>query len=238
MSEWIKEYVFDAALGLLLSRSGAAMGGVAVVAAAVYLYLRWKYEKWASAVPIVLGVASMMMVLQVGVRIQQYLTTQRALLDQIAKRPAPFDPDIIDARVQDWIRGFRWGIRPLDSQPLWLFGYDLTLTNGVHLAVIREKQQNRYLEIAAPIALTPTQRKVFEMDTQAKKDRLISDLRIALSATGVGWVGLAAPLTEFNVLKKLPIVESVTDFDFLTVVESVNTARVLANETIAQEIGN
>jgi hypothetical protein len=148
-------------------------------------------------------------------------------------------PDNVESKVKLWIDTFHLGSQTLPpGSPLGadvLFGIVVTNHQGRQIMVHRDKSLERYLQFQATIAVTPDDQKKLAALHDADRIAIVRDLQIELSRAGIGFGGIALPLSSFAVMKSVPI-DLLNESTFVQNLDQTDLGYILAAQSFRREI--
>lgn len=149
----------------------------------------------------------------------------------------PIETQNIEITLRRWADDFGWGTRRTDVEGAH-FAFSVALTEGVNLVVLRDIRLDRYITVVMNLRLNDAQKAAFaELDEPAASD-LLSNLRIEMARLQMEYANITVPLAAIRIQRQIPITTRLADHDFLTAIQQVNMARVLATETIVARLRN
>ena len=109
--------------------------------------------------------------------------------------------------------------------PTTHFRLIVEVDSGTKLLVGRVKSGlTEYLLIRADLQPQGEDLRVLEALDEDSRTRLILEVRLELARRNIGYSGLQFPPEDFNIFKRLPINESLTEHEFLKAIDEMEAA--------------
>jgi len=188
-------------------------------------YLRLRRPVWVA--PILCGLAG-------GALVAVILLTFTAWRALPAYKPLPITPENVEEHVREWADTFRLGSKKLPL-PNTHFGFEIILSNGVPIAVVRQKgSTDKYLFIIGRLDLAPPHKALMEKLPENERERIAREVFYELAKIKIGFIGDLP--NSVSVLSRLPITESLTEANFVKTIDEVESGITVANATIEKAL--
>jgi hypothetical protein len=190
-------------------------------------YLRGRGVNWLD--PLLTGIlaGSAIALVVVSIRLSNTIAQQTAKL---------VTPENIETLARDWAYGFGYEIKPYKADNNALFGFGVTLPNGGKVSIYRLKEIPNYLTIGTSQVLTKPEQEAYDKLSDVEQKRLVNDVATELIRYKVEYQNVGHPLRMFSVSRNLPITGELTEFEFISRLFEVNSARMLAARLVDQRL--
>ncbi len=130
----------------------------------------------------------------------------------------------IEGLVQSWLNNFRVSVKN-DPVPEASFRVFATMDSGVAATIGRPRGDfGNYIIIRSDV--TPTKEELEHLNSigNDKANLLVLDINLELARLVIGHSAIGIPLQPFNVFKRVPITEELTEHVFIAAFEDVEAA--------------
>lgn len=143
----------------------------------------------------------------------------------------------IEGRIRTWVDAFGLGLRKLSSEEVGqdrLFGFVITLRNGVQIMVEQHMKLPHYLMLQTSVLSAQMLEGLGKL-SEEHVIKLAQDLRVEMARAGMGYV-IEEPLKSLTLRKRVSITTKLTEDIFVENLDAVEATFVLLRETIKQRI--
>jgi hypothetical protein len=140
-------------------------------------------------------------------------------------------PGNVHIKIREWLDAFALSVKKV-SDPVCHFSFEVTTAVGIPLVIVRTKEHDQYITLAAKIEVSPPHKALFDQLPDIEKARFLHELsvegakaRIAFSSVpGFGFV---------TIDKRIPITVTLTEADLLEGIGEINFSVIVIRGTIA-----
>ena len=187
---------------------------VALLPGAAVTYLAHINSVWEWPVLQGLAAAALVSIVAVAIKAMMRLPPKRVIVDT----------NNVEPNVREWLNTFRVGVRN-EPTPEAFFRVAATMDSRAVMSICRPRGEfSDYLIVRSDITPTEDEMRLLNAMTPREVARIVLTLRLELARFKVGHSALVVPLEPFNVFKRIPINDSLTDHTLMMAIEEVECA--------------
>jgi hypothetical protein len=157
-----------------------------------------------------------------------------ALLNFPAKR---ITTDNIEGNIRSWLTSFGYGFVPLEPCPIPAhFCLRVTLPSGRPVNVIRPNQLDHYIVFIGEVTVSPEHQALLTRMSHDEATRVTRDIGVELAQFKLGFNEMGVPVQAIELEKRVPITNAMTEDAFLQSVGEMDTAELLAIQTLLRDL--
>jgi hypothetical protein len=187
---------------------------LALLPLAAVTYLARIRSEWTAPILLGLSAGALVSVIFAAINATRRLPPQRVV------------PDLenVEVLVRLWLNNFRIGVKN-DPIPETYFRVSATMDGGARMIVGRPRGEfNGYILIRSDITATPDEVRVMEALGEEKVNQILLEIKLELARAKVGYGNLVFPVTNFYILKRMPINEHLSEDVLIAKMEEVEAA--------------
>jgi hypothetical protein len=151
---------------------------------------------------------------------------------EAASRPQ-ITPENVETHIRSWLDTFELSAKKVQG-PAFIFGYEVG-PQSLPVLVVREKRFERYITIQAVLRVSPEHQAMMTKLTKEQQDQLVGAIILETARAGAGVVYDRKDNT-IAVSKRVPITGGLTEYEFVSRLDAVKLATLVANETLVSKL--